>query len=103
MPIFICDICKCAENTALGSFWTRSSERSYWKDPNLKGKALCSECTPTEYIDGSKNEDGGKWHGRFEKRFPTPGQVREALKKYNKAYIYISDLLPEEFPDGQVW
>lgn len=101
MPIFICDECKCMENTALGHYWSRESTK--FKDTSKNNKALCSECSPSEYSDGSLREKGGKWHGRFEKRFPTPDEIRESLKKYDKAFIYVSDLLPEEYPDGTVW
>ena len=43
MPIFECEQCHAAENTALGEFWGRE-------------KKLCSECAT------------GKWHGEFEKK-----------------------------------
>lgn len=43
MPIFACEKCRCAENTALGEYWGRD-------------KKLCSECAT------------GKWHGQFEKQ-----------------------------------
>lgn len=33
-----------------------------------RGKALCCECSPKFYADGSINEDAGKWHNRFPKK-----------------------------------
>lgn len=66
MPLFICEKCKCIENTATGHYWRRGMTK--WKDSSLDGLALCSECEPTEYADGSLNGEGGKWHGRFEKK-----------------------------------
>lgn len=74
MPLFICDKCNCVENTALGHFWGRDMELF---GPELQKKALCSECMPDTYSDGSKNEDGGKWHGRFPKRQPTALEIQE--------------------------
>lgn len=66
MSIFVCDECGAMENTALGHYWSRNSVT--FKDESKNGKALCSECTPTKYSDGSLNEDGGKWHNKFPKR-----------------------------------
>jgi hypothetical protein len=63
MGLFVCDICECVENTALGHYWGKDS--AYFEDKKLKGKALCSECSPDKFSDGSSNEDGGKWHGKF--------------------------------------
>ena len=49
MPIFKCEQCLCAENTALCDYWARK----------YKGeKLLCSECDPNIR----------KWHNKFEKR-----------------------------------
>ena len=48
MPLFICDKCKCVENTALSpTFWTNRID---------KKPLLCSEC------------ETGKWHEKFEKK-----------------------------------
>jgi hypothetical protein len=62
--LFVCDLCGCVENTALGHFWGRDFNSF---GPELAGKVLCSECSPSFYIDGGANEDGGKWHGEFPK------------------------------------
>ena len=69
MPLFKCSLCNCVENTALGFYWgaTMSSMNDCWKDKNLNGKPLCSECSPATYNDGSPNRGGGIWHGRFPK------------------------------------
>lgn len=66
MPLFVCDECECVENTATGFYWTRNS--IYFKDESKNGKALCSECMPKEFDDGSINHSAGKWHNRFSKR-----------------------------------
>jgi hypothetical protein len=64
MSVFVCDLCGCVENTALGHYWGKDFNSF---GPELKGKALCSECMPATYRDGSRNEDGGKWHGKWPK------------------------------------
>ena len=73
MPLFICDKCGCIENTALGHFW--SKDYGYFGE-ELRGKALCSECMPTTYSDGSTARKGGAWHGKFEKSFPTEDEIK---------------------------
>ena len=45
MPIFVCDICNCLENTACSQYWNRKPGEP----------ALCSLCDP----------DIHRWHGRF--------------------------------------
>ncbi|KYG89030.1 hypothetical protein A0U40_13465 [[Bacillus] sp. KCTC 13219] len=65
MGVFVCDECNCIENTALGHYWARNVTQ--FKDSQKNGKALCSECTPREYSDGSKTNKG-TWHGRFSKK-----------------------------------
>ena len=65
MPLFVCDVCECVENTALGHYWSRNRNTF---GPELQGKALCSECTPDRFYDGTPNKEGGKWHGKFPKR-----------------------------------
>lgn len=71
MPIFKCEKCGCAENTALGWYWSRKSladhvdlsdvgERYY-------GKALCSECAPTHYKNGKPTGFTHEWHNKFPK------------------------------------
>jgi hypothetical protein len=32
------------------------------------GLALCSECAPLTFKDGSPTDYTGKWHGKFEKK-----------------------------------
>jgi hypothetical protein len=67
MPCFRCEKCGCIENTALGNWWCKDAE---WNKGTEFSKALCSECMPTVYPDGSKTK-GGKWHGRFPKEQAT--------------------------------
>lgn len=56
MPAFACDVCNGIDNTALGHWWTRNTLE--FKDASLKGKALCSECAPTTWRDGSPTSWG---------------------------------------------
>lgn len=65
MPLFKCECCGCIENTALGHYWSRFVTK--FKDSTMNEKALCSECMPDEFIDGTKTK-GGKWHGKFPKK-----------------------------------
>ena len=69
MPIFKCAKCGCAENTALGLYWTRHMAENYdWSEvgEEYKGKALCSECAPKHFTNGEPT-GYGKWHGKFKK------------------------------------
>jgi hypothetical protein len=66
MGLFVCENCKVIENTALGHYWARKFLK--FKDSKMNGKALCSECTPVEFYDGSR-AGIGKWHGKFRKEF----------------------------------
>jgi len=72
MSIFQCDECGCAENTACGWYWLRGSKD--YVAPKYFGKALCSECGPTHFLDGSQT-GLGKWHGKFKKTFYPMGSM----------------------------
>jgi hypothetical protein len=65
MPLFVCDECGCVENTALGFYWGKGHIK--FKDEEKNDKALCSECMPKEFSDGSIYEKAGKWHDIFKK------------------------------------
>ena len=93
MPLFVCDECSAIDNTATGSYWSR--ERVQWKDRAKNGKALCSQCSPTEYSDGSLNSDGGKWHGLFTRTIATP-EVLVRMKLKNFVYLGPFEHLWEE-------
>lgn len=71
MPIFKCEKCGCAENTALGWYWSREllADEADWSDvgEQYRGKALCSECAPTHYKDGTPTGFTHEWHGEFPK------------------------------------
>lgn len=68
MSIYQCDNCGCAENTALGWYHCRNSQRL--TKAKYLGKKLCSVCAPTEYPSGeSINNMNGEWHGHFERTF----------------------------------
>jgi hypothetical protein len=64
MSDYQCDQCGCVENSSLGLYWDRHSD--HW-GPQIRGRALCSECAPVHYPDGSTT-GYGKWHGRFKQR-----------------------------------
>lgn len=74
MPLFVCDICNAIENTGVGFYWGRNIKR-LWSLESLQGKALCSECAPALFGDGSPNRRGGKWHGRFKKEVATIEEI----------------------------
>lgn len=72
MSIYQCENCGCAENTALGGV-TRKTERMFnlfdWTGiESLRGKLLCSACSPKIYRDG-KQTKFGKWHNVFERTY----------------------------------
>lgn len=70
MSIYKCAKCGCAENTALGLYWTRNYPESYnWSEvgEQYRGKPLCSECAPSRFVSGSPT-GWGKWHGKFPKK-----------------------------------
>lgn len=83
MPLFVCDNCESIDNTACGgTYWTRHI--NVWPE-EVAGRALCVECTPDHYIDGTKYDNGGKWHNVFEKVTATP----EIIKEYGQDnFIY---------------
>lgn len=69
MSLFVCAKCGCIENTALGHYWCRNNiEWFEWPEDlaEFKGRALCSECMPQYYKNGTRHSNG-EWHGRFEK------------------------------------
>lgn len=72
MPIFKCAKCGCAENTALGWYWSAESLADAVDltevGEEFYGKPLCSECAPKFYKDGEPTGFAGKWHNLFEKK-----------------------------------
>lgn len=71
MPIFKCEKCGCAENTALGWYWAREmlANKVDLSDvgEQYRGKPLCSECAPVRYLDGKPTGFRHRWHGKFPK------------------------------------
>jgi hypothetical protein len=65
MALFCCEKCKCIENSAFSNYHTRKM-KDLWPIEYF-GKALCSECGPLTYSDGTAT-GYGKWHGNFPKR-----------------------------------
>jgi|GEM_PF-4448269 len=51
--------------------------QGYLKDKVADKKALCSECTPQEFNDGSIDYRKGKWHNRFKKQTSTVKLIKE--------------------------
>ena len=64
MGLYVCENCKCVENTSKGQYWSKDSG-IYPKE--FEGKALCSECGSPTFKDGGKT-GLGKWHGYWEKK-----------------------------------
>jgi hypothetical protein len=84
MPLFVCDKCKCIENSAMGQWATRGR---YGNSP----EALCSECRPYVKFEcpGGLHEEGGRWHGKFPKEIAT----KELIKAYGETnFVYVSNI-----------
>lgn len=78
MSSYICAKCGCVDNTACGgNYWSYRSKHNYFNDEFANNNPLCVECTPTEYSDGSKNREAGKWHNRFPKKHWSEYRSRE--------------------------
>lgn len=83
MSLFICENCGCIDNTAMNNnYWCRNM-KGIWTDK----RALCQECTPTTYADGTPVGidcwgKTGVWHNYFPKRhWSEYGTEQELLKK----------------------
>lgn len=75
MPTYICEKCGCIDNTACGgNYWLvqcmrhKNYSNPFFKDDYANKHVLCTECTPSEFYDGSANPNGGKWHNKFPKK-----------------------------------
>jgi len=65
---FICEKCGCIDNSACGgNYWSVATKQNAYKDKYANEQLLCVECTPTEFVDGTKNNQAGKWHNKFPK------------------------------------
>lgn len=93
MPLFMCEQCGCVENTATGRYWTKD-ESEFWR-PEDTGKALCSECAPRAFVDGTPTEFG-KWHGMFPKRSALGMLIDQDGFLWSKSQVE-AGLLPEHF------
>jgi hypothetical protein len=70
MSIYQCEICGCAENTALGWYWyTKNAGKQF------EGKKLCSACAPTHYLNGLAT-GLGDWHEKFERIYYPIGTMK---------------------------
>lgn len=96
MPLYICDECHALENTAgsSGNYWTRDWD--VWPD-GARGRALCCECTPAEYSDGSPNVGGGTWNQSFPKQIMTS----DSLAAYIVEHVRSTELLVHWFMPSQ--
>lgn len=77
MSMFQCQVCGCAENTALtacGHAGLNDDCMDWSEHPERRGKALCSACAPGKHSDGTECDDGGQWHGQFDRIFLAPGE-----------------------------
>lgn len=76
MSLFQCESCGCCENTSLTSQAYKGLDEYYdWTyAPELRGKQLCSACSPSHYIDGTRSSKGGGWHGKFDRVFLPKGE-----------------------------
>lgn len=84
MGLFVCDECGAIENTSFGVYWER--DLNNFEDESLKGKALCSDCTPEKYSDGRYTRCKGTWHGRFKKMTATK---KEILSSDPRNFVYL--------------
>lgn len=55
MSLFICQKCGCIENTSCGFYWGSKTIPHPFEDASLDGLALCSECAPDRFKEGSPN------------------------------------------------
>ena len=62
MPGFICEECGAIENTACGFYWARTLCAFDAEHSHLNGKALCYDCCPNTFSDGSRVN---KWRSRM--------------------------------------
>ena len=87
MSLFVCSKCHCIENTALCSYHSRKRVELFnWIGlEEYKGKALCSECGPLLYRDGTPTRLG-KWHGKFPKQHidDIPEKEKKNLINYER-------------------
>ena len=86
MGLFVCDKCGCVENTALGRYWSKDFPNMWDKDN--EGLALCSECAPLYFADGSQTRYNHQWHGKFEKK---PWDGKESVLNRSKSPTLASD------------
>ncbi|MNF51123.1 hypothetical protein D3C84_324350 [compost metagenome] len=77
MSLFQCQLCGCAENTALSyqGFAPMAKYFDWAGLEDLKGKLLCSACGPIHHSDGTPTEKAG-WHGRFPRVFLPLGMFK---------------------------
>jgi hypothetical protein len=78
MSLFQCEICGCAENTALACQGCRGYAETFFDWTGIedrKGKLLCSQHAPSKYSDGKPTEYG-QWHGRFTQRYLPMGMYK---------------------------
>lgn len=85
MSTYICEKCGCIDNTACGgNYWLVKSKMNFFKDEYSNTHCLCVVCTPTEFHDGSKNEQAGKWHNMFPRKHWSDLGKEHILRLANK-------------------
>lgn len=75
MSLFQCGGCGCIENTALTRGYLTFSHKflNFKGKEHLKGRRLCSACTPATYLKGT-GTGMGTWHGEFKQNFLPKGK-----------------------------
>lgn len=75
MPLFQCQYCGCAENTACSFQGIRGTESWFKWDgiEDRRGLLLCSACAPPTDSDGEPT-GLGVWHGMFDRVYLPKGQ-----------------------------
>lgn len=90
MSLFQCESCGCCENTALTHHggYSRPDHYNWEGKEHLKGKKLCSACSPTHFDDGTICPKAGKWHGKFKRVYLPKGMFvtdREGNLKHKES------------------
>lgn len=89
MTLYICSECHAIENTSLGHSTRLHRNEHFFGDLVPLGMAVCSECAPATFKDGSKFSKGGKWHDVFPKEIATKEWL---LKQLSEGYPFRKEL-----------
>lgn len=109
MPLFVCDTCHTIDNTALGWYWQRDSNRELLGPSFENGHALCRSCVPKFFSNGSvlpmsceagfETREGieyHKWHNSFDRERATVDFCMEQIALDNLCITKaVSNILSE--------